>query len=143
MPYKTLKGITSADEAFEVTGPSLEELFKEAADALLNVMTTDIAAGAPVVKRRSVNQSETVAGLLYEFLQQLLLYKDADALFMRVAAVDIHEEDHGFAARAEFVGDVIDAAKHDLRTDVKAITFHKFSVEKTPGGWRAVIVVDV
>jgi SHS2 domain-containing protein len=32
---------------------------------------------------------------------------------------------------------------HPLLTDVKAVTLHRFAVEKIAAGWKATVVLDV
>jgi SHS2 domain-containing protein len=38
---------------------------------------------------------------------------------------------------------VIDPAHAELRADPKAVTFHQFALERSNGGWRARIVIDI
>jgi SHS2 domain-containing protein len=40
-------------------------------------------------------------------------------------------------------GGVIDPAITSRRADPKAVTFHRFGVERSDGGWRAQVVIDV
>ncbi len=40
-------------------------------------------------------------------------------------------------------GEKIDSGKHDLVVDVKAVTLHRFRVEKTQRGWEAVVILDI
>jgi SHS2 domain-containing protein len=41
-------------------------------------------------------------------------------------------------------GEAIDRDRHDLANDVKAVTLHQLSVQRTSGGsWEARVVLDV
>jgi len=45
--------------------------------------------------------------------------------------------------RVKAFGARIDPEKQELLADVKAVSFHRFSVKPTPAGWTAEVVVDV
>jgi SHS2 domain-containing protein len=40
-------------------------------------------------------------------------------------------------------GEPLDAERHHQRADVKAVTLHDFSVERTEGGWKARVLLDI
>ena len=40
-------------------------------------------------------------------------------------------------------GEPIDPQRHRLRVDVKAVTLHRFSIEKTAQGWEATVILDI
>lgn len=40
-------------------------------------------------------------------------------------------------------GERIDPARHNQRADVKAVTLHRFSLQETPAGWEARVVLDI
>jgi len=40
-------------------------------------------------------------------------------------------------------GENIDEKKHNLRTDIKAVTYHMFEVKKTGDTWNARVVLDI
>jgi SHS2 domain-containing protein len=44
---------------------------------------------------------------------------------------------------AALEGEPIDAARHQLSGDVKAVTVHRLKVEQTSAGWEATVVLDV
>ena len=62
---------------------------------------------------------------------------------MRVRDLRIEEAGSGYRLRAEAIGETIDPGRHSLLADVKAVTLHRLVVERTPDGWRAVVVLDV
>jgi len=45
--------------------------------------------------------------------------------------------------KAETAGEVLDAARHHQRADVKAVTLHGFSVEKKNDGWKTRVLLDI
>jgi protein archease len=143
MPYHYLEDIGTADIAFEATGRDLPELFKDAADATMNVMIDNLDAVEPHETRQIELSNDEIDMLLFDFLQELIYLKDAERLLLRIRNVRIDEKDKKYFLKAETAGEQLDEARHDQRADVKAVTLHKFCVEKKDGGWRARVLLDI
>ena len=143
MPYKFLEEIGTADIAFEAIGRDLPELFRDAADATMNVMIDNLDAIEPRETRNIELSNEKIDMLLFDFLQELIYFKDAERLLLRTREVRIDERDQKWFLKAEATGEPLDAARHHQRADVKAVTLHDFSVEKEDGGWKARVLLDI
>jgi SHS2 domain-containing protein len=141
--YRYLEEIATADIAFEAWGATREETFLAAADATLNTMVEDIGTIVPLERRVFSLTADSLELLLFELLQELVYHKDADRLLLRVRDLRIEETGSGVRLHADAYGETIDPGKHPLLADVKAVTLHRLVVEKTPDGWRAVVVLDV
>jgi SHS2 domain-containing protein len=143
MPYRYLEEIATADVAFAAWGETREELFAACADALVNVMVADLAA---------IHHNEEVGVrlehaeldlLLFAFLNELVFYKDARQLLLRVASLAITGTPGEFVLDARLAGERIDPDRHSLIVDVKAVTLHRFRVAETAQGWEAEVVLDI
>jgi SHS2 domain-containing protein len=143
MPYKFLEEIGTADIAFEAVGRDLSELFRDAADATMNVMIDNLDAIEPRETRNIELSNEKIDMLLFDFLQELIYFKDAERLLLRTREVRIDERDQKCFLKAEATVEPLDAARHHQRADVKAVTLHDFSVEKEDGGWKARVLLDI
>jgi SHS2 domain-containing protein len=143
MPYRYRDDIATADVAFEAWGETLEAMFAAAAEATTNVMVTDLNSIASVSRRRLEVAAEAVDMLLFELLQELIYYKDADQLLLRVTAVHISEHDGQLFLTADAYGEMLNPEKHDLIVDIKAVTLHRFKVERTSRGWEALVILDI
>jgi SHS2 domain-containing protein len=143
MPYHYLEEIGTADIAFEATGRDLPELFKAAADATMNVMIDNLDAIEPRETRHIVLASDQIDMLLFDFLQELIYFKDAEQLLLRVCDARVEKRDEKYFLTAEAAGERLDAARHHQRADVKAVTLHGFSVEKQDDGWKATVLLDI
>jgi SHS2 domain-containing protein len=44
--------------------------------------------------------------------------------------------------RALVQGERFDPARHGLKLELKVPTYHQFSLEVTPAGWRALVIFD-
>ena len=143
MPYRFHDEISTADVAFEAWGETLEELFISGAAALLHTM----AASPEQVERRQelciMLEQEELDLLFFSFLQELIFYKDARRLLLHADRVRIAERKEGFCLEAAVSGEQIDAARHRLQVDVKAVTLHRFRLAFEEGLWKAVVVLDV
>src|SRR5437773_3302184 len=137
MPYKFLDEIGIADIAFEATGRDLPELFTAVADATLNVMIENLDAIEAHETRRIELKNDAIDMLLFDFLQELIYFKDAERLLLRIREVRIDEKEDAYSLNATAVGEPLDPARHQQRADVKAVTLHDFRVEKTDGRWKA------
>jgi SHS2 domain-containing protein len=143
MPYRYLPEIAIADVAFEAWGETLEELLRAAADATMNVMVGDLATIAGRVSRSIRIADQDLEMLLFQLLQELIFYKDAERLLLRIHSLELGRTEAGYEVEAEARGEELDPARHDLVVDVKAVTLHRFRVERTGRGWQASVVLDI
>uniref|UniRef100_A0A831XEM5 Archease n=1 Tax=Geobacter metallireducens TaxID=28232 RepID=A0A831XEM5_GEOME len=143
MPYSYLPDIATADAAFEATGATREEMFAAAAEALTNVMVEDLATIRPLQEIEIVLEHRDLDLLLFAFLQELIYYKDARRLLLRPAAIAITDGETALKLQASLRGEEIDAGRHPMVVDVKAVTLHRFAVEQRNGAWGATVVLDI
>lgn len=143
MAYRYLEDIAAADVAFEATGQTLEELFMAAAAATLHVMIDNPQTIEPLQKRILEAADESLDILLFQFLQEIIYYKDAQQLLLQVSQIRIDAGTAGYRLRAESLGEPIDPARHQMIVDVKAVTLHRLSVQQKKEGWVAVVVLDI
>ena len=143
MPYHYLEEFGTADIAFEAIGRDLAELFRDAADATTNVMIDNIVAIQPRETHDIELSNEKLDMLLFDLLQELIFLKDANRLLLRLREVQVTEKDEHYFVNATAEGEPLDAQRHHQRADVKAVTLHDFSVERTEGGWKARVLLDI
>jgi SHS2 domain-containing protein len=143
MPYHYLEEIGTADIAFEATGRDLAELFRDAADATTNVMIDNIEAIQSRETRRIELSNDKLDILLFDLLQELIFLKDVERLLLRIREAQIDERDKNYFVKATAEGEALDPERHHQRADVKAVTLHNFSVERTEGGWKARVLLDI
>ncbi|HLV00363.1 MAG TPA: archease [Acidobacteriota bacterium] len=143
MPYHYVDEYTVADIAFEANGATLEEVFRSAAEAVMNAMIENLDEIRPEVTREVELEDSALDLLLFRFLQEFVYFKDADYLVLRVNEIQIEKASEVYRLRARLVGETLDADRHEQRVDVKAITLHEFCLEQVHGGWRAQVLLDV
>ena len=143
MPFEYLDDVATSDVAFQAWGETVEELFVAAADAVMNVMVEDLETIAPRQHRIITAAAPDHEMLLFELLQELIFYKDAEQLLLRVNGVSISVAAQGLTLRADAAGEMLDPGRHDLGVDVKAVTMHRYKVEQNDRGWQAMVILDI
>jgi SHS2 domain-containing protein len=143
MSYHFLEDFATADIAFQARGSTLEEMFQSAAEATLNVMIEDLDTIQPVEQREVSLQNDALDMLLFEFLQEIIYYKDAYQLLLKVRTLSVHEDENGSRLKVLFEGEFLDPHRHAQRVDVKAVTLHHFQLERQGDGWFSQVILDI
>ena len=143
MPYEYRGDIAHADIAFNAWAETLEELFQDAARATMQVMVENLSAVRPTRTVDLQLDQENEEMLLFDFLNELIFYKDAQRLLLLPAQLAVSKTETGYALKGTLQGEEIDVARHNMNTDVKAVTMLRYSIARVPEGWRATVVLDV
>ncbi len=143
MPYRYVDDAPTADVGFVASGDTLEECLRAAAAATLAVMLGNPESLQPRERRTLHVESDCVDLALLKLLEEIIYYKDADSLFLRVTSV--HAQEHGghWVVEAAAEGEAIDPSRHQLAGDVKAVTLHRLKVRRINHSWEATVVLDV
>lgn len=129
----------TADVGIIARGKSLDELFVNCARAMFNVMV-DITKVKPLKEVEVKAAGVSLEELLLDYLTNLLALKDIHGMFFGDFEVRINEKDLTLTGKAR--GEE-SRPEHEVKTEVKAVTYHKMKVEKKNGFWEANFVVDV
>jgi SHS2 domain-containing protein len=140
MPFKFIEDVAIADVAFEATGKDLNELFKSAAQAVIESMANTKTI-KPTIKKEIKKKAKKIEELLFEFLEEIVYLKDKDAIVFH--DVDVKVDEKKMTVNAVLRGDAIQPEKQELHQDVKAVTMHYYIVEKKDNKWKANVVLDI
>lgn len=132
----------TADVFFVAKAATLPELFNECALAVEETMV-DVTKVKQKQKIKILGEDNKIDLLLFDFLDDLLFYKDAKQLLFSKFEIKIQEKEGKWELSCVAHGEKLDLVRHDPRVDVKAITMHEFSVEKVPEGWKAKVLIDI
>ena len=102
--YRYLEDFATADIAFEATGESVEQVFVAAAEATMNVMIEELRSIEARVEKRIELTHPELDMLLFDLLQELVYYKDAEQLLLRVKEITITAGDGTYLLRARASG---------------------------------------
>jgi SHS2 domain-containing protein len=129
----------TADIGIHVFGRSLPELFENAGFALFDIIT-DIKTVRESEKRSFTLQRDSLDELLVEWLNSLLYINVTELfLFRRFLVMQIDGE----SLQAEAWGEPLQDTLHTIKTEVKAVTYHKLEVYEEQGLWHATVVLDI
>ena len=117
----------TADIGFKSYGANLNEAFENAGLAIFNIISDTSDIDGEVEKSFEVTSEDEVS-LLYDYLEELLFLHETEFMLFSEFHVDIDDDLH---LKATIKGEGIDWDKHDRKTEIKAITFHKMDVKKT------------
>lgn len=143
MGYRFLDDEATADVAFEACGNDLNEAFRHAAEAVIKVMIDNPEAIEPRETRAIDIDNKELDLLLFNLLEQVVYYKDAGQLLLRVTQATIRRFDDTWHVHSVARGERLDTSRHHQHVDVKAVTLHHFSLKEDKGRWCAHVVLDI
>jgi SHS2 domain-containing protein len=142
MPYEQIENITRADVAFRISGIDLYELFCSGAEALLSVLIEN-PHSLLFKEERHIRFENNIDLLLYDFLQEIIFYKDSESLLLLPKTISFANTNNITRLDCILHGEYIDTKKHKSNTDVKAVTLHNLKIENPGNQWIGEFVLDV
>jgi len=140
--YHFLDDIALADIAFEVRGDSLPDVFAGVTQALIETLANP-ATVASTWERVIVHRDADLAALLFEWLSEIIYWKDAAGVVFHEAPLKLACEEGMWTMQARLVGAPVDQQSQELRNDVKGITKHLYELKQDGKHWKARVVLDV
>ena len=129
----------TADIGIVAYGTDMKQAFANAARGLFSLITELDAIAEKEHHDIKVTAPDREA-LLVNWLNELIyLFEAKEMLFNRFDITSITNTE----LRAAGYGEKIDLTKHELKTQVKAATYHMLKVEQTGSGWKAQVIFDV
>ncbi len=132
----------TSDVMFEASGKNLNEVFENAGLAVFDVQS-DLKKIKLKIKKKIKLKNSIIGDLLFDFLEELIYLKDAKYILFGKFDVKIIQKRMVYYLDAVAIGEKINPKKHELKTDVKAITLHEFFLKKTDHGWKCRVLLDI
>ena len=130
----------TADLGLRVRAGTLEELLAEAGCGLLAMIVANPASVRPVQTRTIELPVGEPPLLLFDWLTELLYAFESDKLLLGEFDVQIT----GGQLIATCRGEPMDANRHEMDHEVKAITYHGLNVSQdADGSWSGEVIVDI
>ncbi len=132
----------TADTAAWVYGGSLKELFTSAALAMYAVIVAKKKnrAKADLKEISFEKKEESLEDLLKAWLDELLFYFSSEKLILYRIKY-LHIDKNSF--KAKVLLDSFDKEYYEMRSEIKAVTYHVLKVERIRNRWRGHIIFDV
>ena len=129
----------TADIGIEFWGKTKKELFANAVEAMFDLMV-DLTGVNSVNEKVVTVIGADIEDLLVNFLREILyLFNGKKWIIKRCKLLEMKS---GQIA-AQLQGEPYDSDKHQLKTEIKAVTYHGLSIEKKAQGWKATVIFDV
>jgi SHS2 domain-containing protein len=127
----------TADIKIRVRAPTLEALFSDTFDALMQVMYgTDRKGG--IIKEIQIESSDNES-LLLDFLSEVLFVSEVKSIVFFNTRISIH----GSRLTAELSGEPFDPERHSGGSEVKGISYSGLSITHDANGYMLDIIFDV
>ena len=120
-------------------GDNREEALIAASQGLSSILV-DPAAFRPFEERYFKAPGIDEAAQIVNWLNEILFFFDTESMVFVEFAIDSWTSDQ-ITGRAK--GERFDVERHELRTAVKAATYHQFESHAIPRGWEIRVFVDV
>jgi SHS2 domain-containing protein len=128
-----------SDLGIEARGATMEEAFQHAAFGLMSIIAGSSKIEANEKRLISI-QARDRENLLVRWLSEILYLYDAEKFLTADTKV---ERMNNTSLNATILGQQFDASKHELKLDVKAITYHNLMVEHLNDIWITRVFVDI
>ncbi|HXG37529.1 MAG TPA: archease [Bacteroidota bacterium] len=128
-----------ADVGIEATGATLKEAFENAALGLLS-MITDVDSVDAREERFIQLKGTDIQNLLVKWLSEILFLYDGENFL--VGEVEI-ESISPTRLEAIVRGESVDEARHSMKTDIKAVTYHQLKVQEKKDGCLVRVFFDI
>jgi SHS2 domain-containing protein len=129
----------TADIGIIAHGTDLKQVFANAARGLFSIITNLDAIAEKEQQNIEITAPDREA-LLVNWLNELIyLFEAKEMLFNRFDITSLTETQ----LRATGHGEKIDLTKHELKTQVKAATYHMLKIEKSGSDLQAQVIFDI
>jgi SHS2 domain-containing protein len=127
----------TADIKIRVRAPTLETLFSDTFESLMQVMYGTNRAGG-ILKEIRI-ESTDYESLLTDFLSEVLFIAEVESLVFSEAHIRIN----GFCLSAELSGEQFDPVRHSGGSEVKGISYSGLTITHDAKGYMLDIIFDV
>lgn len=121
----------TADVGYRAYGKSIEKAFENAATAMFEVIT-DTSNVRCLVEKKITLEAEDKYAILYDWLSELLFLHDSEYLVFSKFDVKIHvkttDSQKKYCLESSVFGEEVDPSRHEIRSEVKAVTFHMMKI---------------
>ena len=129
----------TADIGIVAYGIDMKQVFANVARGFFSLIT-ELDTVAVKEKRGIKVTAPDREALLVNWLNELIyLFEVKEMLFNRFDITSITDTE----LTAIGYGEKINLAKHELKTQVKAATYHTLKIEQNEDGWKAQVILDV
>ena len=133
----------TADAYVAACGKDLAKAFENAAVAMFDVMT-EVEKVNQLTEDNVEANGDDEQELLYDWLEALLVKSEINGmLYSKFEVSELNHDSNGFRLRAKIWGEKFDAERHLQKVGIKAVTYHRMEIVKTPGKVTLKFILDI
>ncbi len=137
LTYQTIDH--TADLGVIVKGPDVKNLFIFAAQAMIDLMVKgDIGEG--IATRDIFIEAEDFPDLMVRWLGEILYLFEGENLIVNSIKI---KSISPTKLKSILTLTSFDPEHHQVIREIKAVTYHQISVDKTKDGWQAKVIFDI
>lgn len=134
----------TADVQVKSWGSDLCEAFEQTALSLMETISPDLNKISPKSKKELQVTAEDKEALLFDFLSEFLYIFDVEGLvFSEIDIKTIEKLNNDYQLFASMKGEKFDRDKHEIGTEVKAITYSFMEINELDEKVEISIVFDI
>ncbi len=131
----------TADLGLRVHGKTPEDLFKNYAKVLFNLLTDHRPEN--IITKKITFNAQSLAELLADWLNELLSMFFADNFLPGKYRLKITDDKGGKILKAEIKGSSFNLKEIEIKQEIKAATYHDLKIEENAQGYAAEVIFDV
>lgn len=134
-----------SDTGIEFYGNSPEELFENAAKGMFSIITDlDSITSRDKIKISLDASHGNMEDLLILWLERLIYHFETDSMVFAVFKVStIKRGGKGYTLDAEIMGEGFDSGRHEIKTGIKAPTYHQLAIKNMGQKWWGRVIFDI
>ncbi len=129
----------TGDARIRVWADDVGGIFREAAWVLFDIIT-DLDRVEVHLKREVAVEGRGWEELMVAWLNELLYLHEVEGLLFCDFAVSKLD---GRRLQGMALGEKFQAARHVIKTSVKAVTYHQLEIKEEGGRWQAQVIFDI
>lgn len=136
----------TADIGIKVWADSRDYLFEEAASAMLSIIV-DCETIQPLINKKVRVVAESNEMLFLKWLKEILFILEKFSLVFKTCRIleikSFNQTKKKLVLTGILSGEEIDPARHDICTEIKAVTLHDFYLQEHGSLWEARVLFDI
>jgi len=117
----------------------MKELYENSIEAF-TFLLTDLEKIEITLQRKVIIEGDDKDQLLVNLLSELIFYYDVDRFLCKEGNItDINPN----KLKVTLKGEIFDEVKHEIKTEIKAVTYHELNIREEKGYFHTKIVFDL
>lgn len=134
----------TADVQSKSWGKTLEEAISQTTLSLMATISPNLELIEPKIEKEVNIIAEDKESLIFDFLSELLYLFDVEQLiFSQIKVKPLKQLENQYKLTAILKGDVFNINKHEIGTEVKAVTYSFMQIEETKERVEILMVFDI